>query len=422
MWSRWGVAVAGGIVMLAMVLAVPSISPVPAAVARRQVFVREVTADGVVEAAVTTPIVAPMAPGQGLKVAWVAPEGSFVKAGDVVVRFDPGEFVRALEDSQDDHRIAQARRRKAEGQRAATRNALRSEVELARADVDYARRFQSRDETLFSRFSIAESAIDADLAEARLESALAQADTREQQLASGLTLADIEGRKAELRITQARAGLAAVTVTAPHDGILVLERDWRGEVTQAGQTAWPGEKLAEIPDLARLQVQVWVLEADAGGLAVGQAARVRLDAHPEQEVAARVARLEAVAKPRQRGSPVQYFAAVLELEGESPSTWRPGQRVTATITLDRLEGALVIPRLAVFGEEAEHFVWVKRGRRWQRRPVVLGPRSAALAVVTGGLSEGEKVALVDPETSQRQAAAAPAQASGAPLPEKGGRP
>lgn len=211
-----------------------------------------------------------------------------------------------------------ARRTKAIVQRDATWHALRSEVELASVDVAYARRFQSRDETLFSRFSIAESAIDADLGEARLDAALARADTREQQLASGLTLADIEGRKAELTITQTRAGLAAVTVTAPRDGILVLERDWRGEVTPAGQTAWPGDKLAEIPDLARLQMQVWVLEADAGGLAVGQAVRVRLDANPEQEVAARVARLEAVAKPRQRGSPVHYFARCSNCKGRHP--------------------------------------------------------------------------------------------------------
>jgi hypothetical protein len=146
-----------------------------------------------------------------------------------------------------------------------------------------------------------------------------------------------------------------------------------------------------------MQAEIWVLEADAGGLAAGQRAEVWVEAHPETAHRAVVERVDALAKPRLRGSPVQYFAAVLALEETDPATMKPGQRVRAVIEAEARPGALVVPRQAVFERDGDRIVYRRRGRGFEAVPVTVGPSTAALAVIESGLAEGDEVALADPE-------------------------
>lgn len=73
---------------------------VPTLVVSMAPFERLVVAEGNLEAAEATPVTAPMEAQGQLKVAWLVPDGTPVKAGDVVVRFDPSEMERSLRDGQ----------------------------------------------------------------------------------------------------------------------------------------------------------------------------------------------------------------------------------------------------------------------------------------------------------------------------------
>jgi hypothetical protein len=64
-------------------------SNVPVVQVRAASFVHRVMAEGNVRAVQSTTIVVPAGLKHGHKIAWIADEGSEVKAGDAVVRFDP---------------------------------------------------------------------------------------------------------------------------------------------------------------------------------------------------------------------------------------------------------------------------------------------------------------------------------------------
>ena len=383
---------------------------VPTARAEIRDFVRRVPADGHLEAVRATPLTVPLEIGVPVRIAWVADDGSRVAAGDPVVRFDPTDMERALTDAGDDLATAEVRTGK---ERTAIdsdianlgRDAEQAERELASAD-----RFTKRDELIYSRAEIIESEIDAELAAERRDHALSARTARGELGRTDLELLAIERRRASIEIEQARRGLAALAVIAPHDGIVALRTDWRGNPPRVGDTTWPGQPLAEIPDLSEMRAEVWVLEADAGGLAAGQRAELWVEAHPETAHPAVVERVDSLAKPRLRGSPVQYFAAVLELAATEPATMKPGQRVRAVIAAEARPGALVVPRQAVFERDGERVVYRRRGRGFAAVPVEVGPASAALAVIESGLEAGDEVALADPE---RRPAPEPEPAAGA---------
>ncbi len=177
-----------------------------------------------------------------------------------------------------------------------------------------------------------------------------------------------------------------------------------------GQVVWSGQTLAEIPDLTKLEAEVWVLEADAGGLAPGRTATVTLEAHGGQRVGAKVKSVDALARPRLRNVPIQYFGAVLSLDATDASRMKPGERVSATVDLGGAKDVLVVPRSAVFERAGKSVVFRLARGSFSPVPVTLGAAALGRVAVTSGIAAGDVIALVDPEA---RPAATPSPAAGA---------
>ena len=172
-----------------------------------------------------------------------------------------------------------------------------------------------------------------------------------------------------------------------------------------GREMWPGQPVAEIPDLSAMEAEIYVLEADAGGVAQGLDAEVIVEAHPEIVHQATVTRMEALAKPKISGSPVQYFGVSLgfadDPAGQPAPAMKPGQRVRATLYLASLEKALVVPRQAIIQKGDESLVWLRSGARFVQEVVELGTLTPGLAVIKSGVSVGDVVALAEPPLELR---------------------
>lgn len=379
----------------------------PTVEVRRGPFVRRIQAEGNLKAVQATPLTPPSEATGPLKIAWIAEDGTRVAPGDVVIRFDPTAMETGLADGKAERDTAQRRieGRRAEG--AGTAENLRRDSEMADLELSYAREFQSKDPLIFSRVAIIESEIDESLATRRKENAQAVREIRERLTKVDLDLLAIERRKAELKIGLAEKGLQALEVRAPHEGILVLKREWRG-VPKVGDTVWKGQVLAEIPRLDALEADVYVLEADAGGLAVGRAAEVALEAHPGLVVRGKIKKVDALAKPRVNWIPVQYFGVTVELEKTDPAVMKPGQRVQAALVLDERPDALSVPRAAVLEKDGKKIVYRKRSFGFDPVEVELGPAALGRVVVEKGLQEGDRIALRDPTRTAEE----PAQPAG----------
>jgi multidrug resistance efflux pump len=383
----------GGTALLGLRAAAPE--PIRVRV-QRGVFVRTVLAEGYLRAVQATPINVPTDLPGSQRVAWLAPNGALVRAGEVVLRLDPGAMERDLIDGRLDLAIADAKIAAARIRTQDQAGALLLDAEQALRELDQQSRFGRRDERIYSRHEMIESEIDRDLARARSDNARERAAIVERQGRTELELLQIERGKAELRIRQAEKGLASLTAAAPHDGMLVLERNWRGEVTLAGSDVWPGQKLAEIPDPAQMQAQCYVLEADAAGLIAGRPATLVVESHPGRRYTARVANVDALAKRRHNEVPVQYFEVMVLPDATDAQVMKPGGRVVAEIELERLDDALSVPRQALVERDGQSHVWRREGGGYALVPVRLGPRSTARAVVLEGLAEGDEVCLGEP--------------------------
>ena len=401
--KRWLWLVAAGVVLLALAsgaLALlrdlgSALDQVPTMLVERDDFVRRIHAEGNLEAADATPLGPPPDIARPLKIAWLAPDGSRVAADEVVIRFDPTDLEEQLRDGKHDAATTDAQITSKSVRDEGARNNMDRDAEVASMELDYAQSFQSKDALIFSRREIVESEIDETLARKKKQHADEVGGVHSGLNKAELDLLAIERRKAELKITQAQAALQDLEVEAPHDGIFVLKKVW-GRKPEVGQTVWGGNAVAEIPKPEVMQAEVYVLEADAGGLAAGLHASVVIDAHPDVVYQAEIKQVAALAQRRNRRVPIQYFSVTLELESTDPAVMKPGHRVQAVIRLDEQESVIAVPRQAVFEEDDKKVVYVRRGGGFEPVEVELGASALGRVIIENGLTEGDRIALRNP--------------------------
>jgi HlyD family secretion protein len=359
-------------------------------------FTRQVTADGNLKSTKATPLLAPHdAPGP-MKISWIVPDGALLKKDEVVVRFDPTDFETQLTAGQSDRNTALNGIKKTETETGTTRTNLRRDAKQADAELSAAKRFKFDDDQVFSRYQRIEAQIDERYASDKKEYAQGVLAVRENLSKADRDLLAIEQKKADLKIRNAEQGLHALEVRAPYDGILVLQRDWRGDTVRTGDTAWPGMQMGEIPDLNSMKAEVFVLEADAAGLAVGENALLMIEGKPGTTFTGKVTQVDKLARPRFPRVPVQYFGATVSLDKTNAALMKPGARVRAVLDIESRSGAFSIPRQAIFEKQGKKLVYRRNGSQFEPVAIEIGSSTAGRVVVTKGLRAGDEIALRDP--------------------------
>ena len=384
------------IIAFVVVAARSSTASIPSVVVHRETVVRHVTAEGTVEAEQATPIAAPMEARQPMKIGWIADDQTFVHKGDVVIRFDPTDFDNALRTGTIAQQKATNRATKNEVDRAAGAHNLDRDARQAQHELELAQDVRLEDTDIYSRYQRVESDIDRTFAKQKRDYSKSVRSIKDNVAGADAALIGIERRKADFSVDQAQRALNALVVTAPHDGVLVLKRDWRGELPGVGSTVWSGTPLADMPKPGGMKAVVFVLEADAGGITNGDRATVTIESAPGKPVSATVSQMSKVAKPRFREVPVQYFEVTLKLAQANGITLKPGARARATITLAAQKDVIAVPRQTVFASGGEQVVYVRRNGRFVAQRVSLGSSTAGRIVVTSGLKDGDELALRDP--------------------------
>jgi multidrug efflux pump subunit AcrA (membrane-fusion protein) len=399
--GRRGLFLAGaGLLLLALLVARLVRSLEPGVVATFEVhpgrFVREVEALGSLRAIKATPVLVPPESGRAQKVAFLAKDGATLKKGDTVAEFDPYDAQKEAADGRADLTAARAKIDKAKAEGSKNERVLGLDRDVAKEELDRAETFKLTDEGIFSRHQIIESELDRDLFAARTDVAGRKLDASGKLSSAERALGEIDASKARLKVQIAEKGLRSLRIAAPHDGLLVFERNWRGEVPFVGDTLWPGQKIAELPDLSQLEAKVFVLEADGAGLKPGLKARLVIEGRPGDEHEATVARVEPLAKTRDYQSPVKYFEATLSLARTEPSFMKPGQKVRAVVRLEEAFGVIAIPRGAVFEKDGKRVVYRREGGGFSPVEIAIGRQSIARVVLDAGLAAGDVIALRDP--------------------------
>lgn len=360
-------------------------------------FAIEINGFGEIEAAQAQRIVSPGT--QPMTLAWLAPENSMVKAGDIIARFDAEQL---LQDSGEEAlRMALIEQDIQQSQ--ASKTQLQSEIKSEQQFVDYefefADKFAIDDLRVYSRLEIIDSFQNRDFLGAKDSFLDWKEGSITKQSNSDLDVLAIRKKGHEVKYLRHQEALSKLQVYAPNDGLLTYEKDRRGEKPAVGQTIFPGRPIAKIPNLSEMQARVFVLARDAIDLAPSNPVEVTLDAYPERKFAAILKNISGYPRSIERGNPVTYYELVVALTEHEPELMQPGRKVTVAILAKPAQQALLVPLQAIHHERGRSFVYLKTSLGFDQQEVTTGNKNLYFVEIVSGLNKGDEIALSVPEQS-----------------------
>ena len=278
---------------------------------------------GTTEAVQSRAILAPLLSGQQvntLTIIRLAPGGTRVKRGDLLVEFDRQAQMRDFVDKQAEYaklvaQVAQeqakesAARAKDETElKAAEDNLRKTELEIQKAEI-------------VSRIDAEKNQENLDEAKATFEQLRETFDLKRKAAQAAIRILEIQRDRTEQTMMHAQANADLMQIHSPIDGVVVLNTIWKegimGEV-QEGDQVRPGVPFMQVVNPSAMQVRVLANQQDFPSLQIGRTATVQLDAYPELVLPARVEQLAPIGERGSFSEKVRVFAVIVSIQGSDP--------------------------------------------------------------------------------------------------------
>jgi hypothetical protein len=372
---------------------------VPTTTVRRTDVHIEVSTRGELQGGGAKPLIVPRAGVAELPITFLRNTGDLVSAGEVVATFDPSGQQYDLLEAEADLEEARQQQIKAEAEALVALEKARLEVKTSEADLKVSELDQLGNQFLGT---VDQRKKGIALEQARNRNAQAQVDLAHREAAkqTGVDVQRAGVKEAQAKVDRTRETIAGLTLRAPTSGYVQLAENTNGlnvlfygmqiPTFQLGDSARPGQMVAQIPDLSGWEVSAQIPETDRAFLVTGQSAIVRPKAIPGREFKGHVSLLGGSAGSAWN----RTFNCRIALD-ETDEGLRPGLSVDVVIRVETLSDVLWVPSQAVFEREGRWFVYRQAPEGYVSHPVTIVRRTESQAVVKG-VDEGATIALAEP--------------------------
>jgi HlyD family secretion protein len=318
----------------------------------------------------------------------------YVKAGDLVpkgkllVSLDDADAIARSAGALATLRGAQASYQSTEqGGTQEERNSLVGELAKAQMDRDQAERDLGTLKKLVAQGAAAPGEVAS--AQQKLDAANSALSTLQKKQTGRYSPADMTHSRADLEQAQAAYAAASTVVArsnvrAPFAGTVYSLPVSQSEYVEQGAL------LLQMADLTKLQVRAYFDEPELGALHAGQPATIVWDALPDREWHGRILRMPSTIINYQN---TRNVGEVLLSVDDADGKLLPNTNVKVTVTEQRLDNVLTIPREALHSEAGKNYVYLLHGKVLRRQPVAVGARNLTQVQVVSGLAENATVAL-----------------------------
>lgn len=275
------------------------------------------------------PIYTPQSNTAPVTIRYFVPEGQAVKAGEVVLRIDPGQAGTQIPEL--DAKLEQTRAKAAKEMAELEVKAVDAEVALADAEAALA---TARIEAAIPRGLI--SQLDYDRHQGELDKTTRELKLKREQLAAAHSAQARQREDARLELAKLSGQrdyyallLRQSEVRAERDGIVLhgFNANWIGGRIDEGSSTMPGSKAGEIAGGGDMQVRAWALEPDRRGLRVGQPVQLAFDALPRQRLQGRITAIAGAPDRKPEWGEGRYFSIDIALPPGHALKLLPGMSV-----------------------------------------------------------------------------------------------
>jgi HlyD family secretion protein len=314
--------------------------------------------------------------------------GESVPKGKLLLSLDDADAVARSASALAALRGAEASYQSAEsGGTLEERTSLAGELAKARMDRDQAQGDLDALKKLVAQGAASPSEVTS--AQQRLEVANSSLSTLEKKQTARYSPADLVHSKADL--AQAQSAYSAANTVVSESNV---RAPFPGTVyslpVSVSEYVSPGALLLQMADLSKLQVRAYFDEPELGALHAGQPATIVWDAEPNQIWHGRILSMPSTIINFQN---TRNVGEVLLSVDDANGKLLPNTNVKVTVTEQRLDHVLTIPREALHSENGKDYVYLLHGKVLRRQQVSVGARNLTQVEIVRGLAENATVAL-----------------------------
>ncbi len=343
---------------------------------------------------ITVPQGSQQAEAYQMKITSLVPEGTVVKAGDVVAELDRSTLATKLAEVGLALQKAQAVYEQA--MLDSTLNLSKAREEIRTMDLGLEEKQLAKEQAVYEAPTVKRQAeIDYEKALRALAQAKVDYKTKTEQAKAKMREvgADLERQKNKLGVVQ--EVMQGFSIKAPAPGMVIYVKEWNGKRRSTGSqvSAWD-PAVATLPDLTKMESTTYVNEIDVRKIAVGQPAVITLDADPTKRLTGKVTSVANVGEQRPN-SDAKVFEVKIEVE-QADTTLRPGMTTGNGIETSKTAQALYIPLDALNADNGIPVVYQQAGSRVTKQEVETAAMNDDEVVVVRGLAENDRVLLTAP--------------------------
>jgi RND family efflux transporter MFP subunit len=328
------------------------------------------------------------------KIASIVPEGSLVKAGDVIAELDKQPAAARLADLTLTLQKAQADFTTATLD--STLNLAQSREDVRTAEYVLEEKKILKEQAKYEAPTIKRQAeIDYEKAQRAWEQSKRNLSTKTKQAVAKMASVGADLGRQQNQLKNIQDVMASFTVRAPAPGMVIYVREWNGKKKGVGSqwTAWD-PTVATLPDLTQMESQTYVNEVDVRKIAVGQKVKITLDADPTKKLDGAVTQIANVGEQRPNQDS-KVFEVKIQI-AVADTTLRPGMTTANEILTASFANMLFVPLEAVFNEAGYQYVYKKEGSRVVKQMIEAGTMNDNEIVVRKGLAKDDVVLLAPP--------------------------
>src|SRR6184192_4583261 len=257
----------------------------------RKDFAQSLRLNGTTQASRSFVVLAPKLEGAqvgSMVITKLAPAGTHVEKGDVLVEFDPQAEERDYLDKKSTYEnlVGQVAQKQADENiaRAKDDTAMKqAEDELKRAQLELQRN------EIVSRIDAEKNQEAVDEAQTTLKQLKETYQLKRAAAAAAIRIVEIQRDRALEAMRYAQSNASKMSVYSPMAGVVVYNTVWLGSrmgAVQQGDQVRPGLPFMAVVDPSQMEVRVELNQVDLLKVHPGQLAKMRLDAYPGTELGA----------------------------------------------------------------------------------------------------------------------------------------
>lgn len=407
-WLRWGIAAVSLCLIGYSGYALHGLGAtekgIPTTHVQRGTVELNVYADGELRPEQSALITAPPINGS-LQIIHIAAPGSIVKAGDVVLEFDPSEQEYNLEQNRSKLQEAEQQIIKTKADTAV--QSAQDKVALLKARFDVRRaELEVQKNELLSDIDARKNKLALDEARRRLAQLEQDVKSRQESNSASITVLEQQRNQAQLSMSQAQHAIEIMKIKASIGGLITIKGNedatggywYPGMVIpdyKAGDQVYPGRAVMEVLNLDHMEVATKINEDDRANINIGQPAKITVDVARSATYDGKLKSIAGLASRRSWVSnTMRSFDASFTFD-HPDSRLRPGAGAKVVVQGSSLADKLYIPRQCVFQKDGKFVVYVRQSATFAPREIKIVSQSESRAVIEG-IGAGAEIALLDP--------------------------